>query len=170
MALKIIRPGMLTTVQDCGRWGFQALGVGVSGAMDLFSHRRANALVGNTNEDATLEVTLLGPEIEFSVDCTIAVTGADFRLMLDGGLVQMHQALEVSAGSRLKFGERTNGARAYLAVAGGIDVPAVLGSRATHTVAGMGGFEGRALRAGDILKKGAGVSPRKGRTATPLLL
>jgi antagonist of KipI len=174
MALKIIRPGMFTTVQDCGRWGFQALGVGVSGAMDLFSHRRANALVGNKNEDATLEVTLLGPEIEFIVNSTIAVAGAEFRLMLDGGPVQMHQALDVPAGSRLKFGERTNGARAYLAVAGGIDVPAVLGSRATHTVAGMGGFEGRALRAGDILKKGAAVSLKKGTEKTkkhrPLLL
>lgn len=152
MALKIIRPGMFTTVQDCGRWGFQSHGVGVSGAMDLFSHRQANALVGNTNEDATLEVTLLGPEIEFQVDSTIAVAGAEFRLTLDGVSVQMRQALDVSAGSRLKFGPRTKGARAYLAVAGGIDVPVVLGSRATHVVTGMGGFDGRALRAGDIVK------------------
>ena len=175
MALKIIRPGMFTTVQDCGRWGFQAFGVGVSGAMDLCSHRRSNELVGNKNEDATLEVTLLGPEIEFIVDSTIAVAGAEFQLMLDGAFVQMHQALDVRAGSRLKFGERTRGARAYLAVAGGIDVPAVLGSRATHTVAAMGGFEGRALRAGDILKKGTGVSFRKSTEKTareygPLLL
>jgi antagonist of KipI len=157
MALKIIRPGMFTTVQDCGRWGFQAHGVGVSGAMDLFSHRLANALVGNRNEDATLEVTLLGPEIEFQSDSTVAVTGAEFRLTLDGGLVRMDQALDVSAGSRLKFGERAKGARGYLAVAGGIDVPAVLGSRATHVVTGMGGFGGRALRAGDIVKKQSGV-------------
>lgn len=166
MALKIIRPGMFTTVQDCGRWGFQSLGVGVSGAMDLFSHRRANVLVGNKEEDATLEVTLVGPEIEFHVDSTIAVAGADFRLMLDGEFVQMHQAVDVSAGSRLKFGDRSKGARAYLAVAGGIDVPAVLGSRATHVVTGMGGFEGRALRAGDILKKGTGVVPGKGADKT----
>src|SRR5712671_1964261 len=117
MALKIIRPGMFTTVQDCGRWGSQALGVGVSGAMDQFSHRLANALVGNKNEDATLEVTLLGPEIEFMVDSTIAVAGAEFRLMLNDRSVQMHQPLAVLAGSRLKFGERTKGARAYLAVA-----------------------------------------------------
>src|SRR6185436_1431835 len=105
MALKIIRPGMFTTVQDCGRWGFQAQGVGVSGAMDLFSHRLANALVGNRNDNATLEVTLLGPEIEFQSGCTIAVAGAEFRLTVDGGLVQMHQSLEISAGSRLKFEE-----------------------------------------------------------------
>jgi antagonist of KipI len=151
MALKIIRPGMFTTVQDCGRWGFQAYGVGVSGAMDLFSHRLANALVGNKNEDATLEVTLLGPEIEFQSDSRIAVTGAEFRLTLDGGVVEMYRELDVSAGSRLTFGQRSRGARGYLAVAGGIDVPAVLGSRATHVVTGMGGFEGRALRAGDIV-------------------
>jgi antagonist of KipI len=172
MALKIIRPGMFTTVQDCGRWGFQAQGVGVSGAMDLFSHRLANALVGNTNDDATLEVTLLGPEIEFQSDSTVAVAGAEFRLTLDGRLVHMHQSLDVSAGSHLRFEERAKGARAYLAVAGGIDVPAVLGSRATHVVTGMGGFEGRALRAGDIVKKATGVA--LGKTAKqihrPLLL
>ena len=175
MALKIIRPGMFTTVQDCGRWGFQAQGVGVSGAMDLFSHRLANALVGNSDEDATLEVTLLGPEIEFQLDSTVAVAGAEFRLTLDGGVAQMHQAFDVPAGARLKFGERTKGARAYLAVAGGIDVPAVLGSRATHVVTGMGGFDGRALRAGDIVKKQTGVAfgnafGKRTETYRPLLL
>jgi antagonist of KipI len=153
MALKIIRPGMFTTVQDHGRWGFQAYGVGVSGAMDLFSHRLANALVGNTDEDATLEITLLGPEIEFEADSRIAVTGAEFRLTLDGEVVEMDRALDVFAGSRLTFGERSGGARGYLAVAGGIDVPAVLGSRATHVVTGMGGFQGRALRGGDIVNQ-----------------
>jgi antagonist of KipI len=159
MALRIIRPGMFTTVQDCGRWGFQAQGVGVSGAMDVFSHRLVNALVGNHADDATLEVTLLGPEIEFQLDCTVAVAGAEFQLMLDGRSVQMHESFDVSAGSRLKFGERTKGARAYLAVAGGIDVPVVLGSRATHVVSGLGGFDGRALRAGDIVKTQTAVAP-----------
>jgi len=176
MALKIIRPGMFTTVQDSGRWGFQAQGVGVSGAMDLFSHRLANALVGNSDEDATLEVTLLGPEIEFQLNSTVAVAGAEFRLTLDGGVAQMHQAFDVPAGARLKFGERTKGARAYLAVAGGIDVPAVLGSRATDVVTGMGGFDGRALRAGDIVKKQTGVAfgntfgKKTEKTYRPLLL
>jgi antagonist of KipI len=159
MALKIVRPGMFTTVQDCGRWGFQAQGVGVSGAMDLFSHRLANALVGNRDGDATLEITLLGPEVEFQADSTVAVTGAEFRLSLNDGSVQMHQAFDVPAGSRLTFGARRRGARAYLAVAGGIDVPAVLGSRATHVVTGMGGFEGRALRAGDIVRQQTDAAP-----------
>jgi len=159
MALNIVRPGMFTTVQDCGRWGFQARGVGVSGAMDLFSHRLANALVGNRDGDATLEITLLGPEVEFQADSTVAVTGADFRLSLNDGSAQMYQVFDVPAGSRLKFGARRRGARAYLAVAGGIDVPVVLGSRATHVVTGMGGFEGRALRAGDIVKQQTDAAP-----------
>jgi antagonist of KipI len=152
MALKIIRAGMLTTVQDNGRWGFQARGVPVSGAMDLFSHRLANAIVGNSEDAATLEVTLIGPEIEFDSASRVAVAGAEFRLSLDRELVPMNRALNVSAGSRLKFGDRRKGARAYLAIAGGVDVPVVLGSRATLVMTSMGGFEGRMLRAGDVLR------------------
>lgn len=167
MALTMVRPGMFTTVQDCGRWGFQARGVPVSGAMDLFSHRLANALVGNKDEDATLEVTVIGPEIEFQSASTVAVAGAEFRLTLNGGAVEMNRVFEAPAGSRLKFGERGRGARAYIAIAGGIDVPAVLGSRSTHVLTGMGGFEGRALRAGDVLRKG--VSTGK-RGQTPLFV
>ncbi|MCM3881731.1 MAG: biotin-dependent carboxyltransferase family protein, partial [Vicinamibacterales bacterium] len=157
----ILRPGMLTTVQDCGRWGFQAHGVPVSGAMDLFSHRLANALVGNEQEAATLEVTLIGPEIEFQQASIVAVAGAVFRLALDGVPVAVSGAFDVTAGSRLRFGERLKGARAYVAVAGGIDVPVVLGSRATHLLTRMGGLEGRALRKGDVLKKGSGAFLRK---------
>jgi antagonist of KipI len=152
---------MLTTVQDCGRWGFQADGVPVSGAMDLFSHRLANALVGNQEEAATLEVTLIGPEIEFQEATTVAVAGAVFGLALDGVPVAINRAFDVAAGSRLRFGERLKGARAYVAVAGGIDVPVVLGSRATHLLTKMGGFEGRSLRRGDVLKSGSG--PTAGR-------
>jgi biotin-dependent carboxylase-like uncharacterized protein len=155
MALTIIRPGMFTTVQDCGRWGFQARGVPVSGAMDVFSHRLANALVGNRDDSATLEATLIGPEMQFQAASTVAITGAEFRVTLDGTSVAMNRAFTVPAGSTLKFGDRLKGARAYVAVAGGIDVRPVLGSRATHVLSGMGGFEGRALRAGDALKTGS---------------
>ena len=155
MALTIIRPGMFTTVQDCGRWGFQARGVPVSGAMDVFSHRLANALVGNSDDSATLEATLIGPEMQFEAASRVAITGAEFRVTLDGASVAMNRAFTVPAGSTLKFGNRLKGARAYVAVAGGIDVPAVLGSRATHVLSGMGGFEGRALRAGDVLNTGS---------------
>jgi antagonist of KipI len=154
MALTIVRPGMFTTVQDCGRWGFQARGVSVSGAMDVFSHRLANALVGNGDDSATLEATLIGPEMQFQAASTVAITGAEFRVMLDGTSVAMNRAFTVPAGATLKFGDRLKGARAYVAVAGGIDVPPVLGSRATHVVSGMGGFQGRALRGGDALETG----------------
>ena len=153
--LSILRPGMFTTVQDLGRWGFQARGVPVSGAMDQYSHRRANRIVGNADGAATLEATLVGPEIAFETAAAFAVTGAVFALSLDGQAIEMDRRVEGRAGSVLKFGERVTGARAYIAVAGGIDVPLVLGSRSTHVLTRMGGLEGRALRAGDRLKTGS---------------
>jgi antagonist of KipI len=172
MSLKIHRPGIFTTVQDLGRWGHQSRGVPVSGAMDVYSHRLANRMVGNADDAATLEITLVGPELEFEAPATIAVTGAEFRLTLDGAAVAMSTPHRVREGSRLKFGERIRGARAYLAVAGGIDVPSVLGSRSTHVVTRMGGLDGRPLRGGDVLKKGTGVSSEDpgGKGARPLFL
>jgi antagonist of KipI len=166
MALVVIRPGMLTTVQDRGRWGFQASGVPVAGPMDIVSHRLANALVGNTVEAATLEITLLGPELEFEDERVVAIAGADFSLTVDGRPASPRDgAFVVPTGARLRFGVRRRGARAYLAVSGGIDVPPILGSRATHVISGMGGFHGRALRAGDRLP--LGPSARGRRTARP---
>jgi antagonist of KipI len=153
--LSIVRPGILTTVQDLGRWGFQAFGVPVSGAMDWYSHRHANRLVGNEDGDATLEATLIGPHIAFSGEAVVAVAGARFGLTLNGQPVEVNRTITAAAGSVLKFGERFSGARAYIAVAGGIDVPVVLGSRSTHVLTRMGGLEGRALRAGDRLKVGS---------------
>jgi antagonist of KipI len=135
--------------------------------MDMVSHRLANALVGNIEGAATLETTLIGPAIEFQEASTVAVTGASFRLTLDGAPIVMNRAFEASAGSRLLFGERLQGARAYIGVAGGIDVAAVLGSRATHVLTSMGGFEGRALRAGDVLKKGSGPFFENGSNEKP---
>src|SRR5262245_12198017 len=131
--LCIIRPGALTTVQDLGRWGAQSRGVPVAGPMDPVSHRLANALVGNDAGPATLEVTLIGPEVEFQDARAVAVAGAEFELLLDSRPVTGGQ-LDVQAGSRLRFSRRRRGSRAYLAVAGGIDVLPVLGSRATHLV------------------------------------
>jgi antagonist of KipI len=153
-ALTILRPGLFTTVQDLGRWGFQSRGVPVSGALDWYSHRAANHLVGNDPDMATLEVTLVGPHMRFDGGALFAVTGAEFRLTLDDVPVEMNRMLEARPGSILRFGERLTGARAYLAAAGGIDVPKVLGSRSTHVLTRMGGYEGRALRAGDILPAG----------------
>lgn len=158
MALVVVKPGMLTTVQDSGRWGYQAQGVPVAGPMDPISHRIANALVGNPRDAATLEITLLGPEIAFTDERTVAFAGADFDVLVDGVDVPMHAPVIVPAGASVRFGRRTRGARAYLAVDGGIDVPLTLGSRATHVISAMGGFDGRALRAGDRLPLGR---PRK---------
>jgi antagonist of KipI len=162
---------MLTTVQDRGRWGFQASGVPVAGPMDLVSHRLANALVGNGVDAATLEITLLGPELEFEDERVVAVTGAEFSLTVDGRPVSASPRTSpfmVSTGARLRFGARHRGARAYLAVSGGIDVPLVLGSRSTHVISGMGGFGGRPLRAGDRVPLGPMSVER--RTVRPPLV
>jgi antagonist of KipI len=152
--LAVLSAGLHTTVQDLGRWGHQALGVPVAGAMDPYAHRLANALVGNSHEAATLEVTLAGPRLRFDDERVIAVTGGCFDLTLDGRAVSMGQAVTVAAGAVLAFGARLRGARAYVAVGGGIDVAPVLGSRSTHVATAMGGMQGRALRAGDQLPLG----------------
>jgi antagonist of KipI len=158
-AVFVVKPGMLTTVQDAGRWGYQSRGVPVAGPMDPVSHRLANALVGNARTAALLEVTLIGPELEFEDERLIAIAGADFDVSLDGRPAPSHAPFTVAAGSRLRFGTRRLGARAYLAVSGGISVPLVLGSRATHLVSAMGGILGRALVAGDRLPLGDSTLP-----------
>ena len=122
--------------------------------MDPPSHRVANALAGNPPDAATLEATLVGPEVQFADERVVAVAGAEFELWLDGGQVSSGSSLQVDAGSRLRFGRRVRGSRAYLAIAGGIAVPPELGSRATHLVSGMGGLAGRALVGGDRLPLG----------------
>ena len=167
MALRVIKPGMLTTVQDAGRWGYQSRGVPVAGPMDSYSFRLANALVGNDRAAAGLEITLLGPELEFETERVVAVTGAEFDLTLDGRPVPMEAPFLVSAESHFRFGARRRGARAYLAIAGGIATPPVLGSRATHLISTMGGFEGRALRAGDRLLLGDATGTRSTQPASP---
>lgn len=150
-ALEVIKPGLLTSVQDLGRHGYQAVGVPVAGPMDAFSHRLANQLVGNQPDAATLEVTLIGPDLLIHADTTIAIVGALFEVTCDGRPVPMGASVAVHAGQRLKFGRLVQGARCYVSVAGGILTEPVLGSRATHLVSGMGGFHGRALLAGDRL-------------------
>src|SRR3954447_8343542 len=170
VGLTVIKPGMLTTVQDLGRWGFQDRGVPVAGPMDPVSHRVANALVGNPRDAALLEITLLGPELGFEDERIVAVAGAEFELAIDGRPAPSHEPLIVPAGSRLRFGTRRLGARAYLAVAGGIDVAPTLGSRATHLISAMGGLGGRALRAPVPLPLGraTGVPAAAGQRA-PIL-
>ena len=152
--VEVVAPGLLTTIQDLGRWGHQTLGVPVAGPMDPFAHRLANALVSNTREAATLEVTLTGPTLVFHDARSCAVTGADFDFFIDDERVPLCARVDVRAGGVLRFGDRNSGARAYLAIGGGFDVPLTLGSRATHLPSGMGGWQGRALRRGDCLPLG----------------
>jgi KipI family sensor histidine kinase inhibitor len=166
----VLSGGLLTTVQDEGRWGCQASGVPVAGALDLLSHRAANAMVGNGRDAAGLEVTLAGPVLRMEQAVTIALAGADLSATLDGAPLRRHVAVRCRAGSVLRFGDRRAGARAYVAFDGGIGVPLVLGSRATHLLTGMGGFEGRALAAGDRLPLGLPrEAPPARRVAVPIV-
>ena len=150
-ALEILQPGMLTTVQDTGRYGYQRFGMPVAGAMDGFALRAANRLVGNSDRAAGLEMTALGPQIRLLDDVCVAVAGADVAPLVDGDAVPMWQPVLAAAGSMLAFQAPRDGLRAYLAVAGGIAVPEVMGSRSTYVKAGIGGLDGRALRAGDVI-------------------
>ena len=170
--LAVRSPGLLTTVQDGGRYGCQHLGVPVAGPMDAVSYRVANAAVGNPPSSAALEVTLVGPEIEFRQATRFAVAGAAFPLQLAGASIPPDAPAAAAAGQCLAFGPRRRGARAYLAVAGGVRVPAVLGSRATHLGSRTGGLDGRALRAGDVLPIGSAdrQEPRQRRLRSPLAL
>lgn len=151
MSLRILRPGLLTTVQDLGRPGYRRDGIGVSGALDAVALRVGNLLVGNAEDAAGLEITLRGPVVRFEADHLIALTGAHLAPMLNGQPVPMHRPVGVRAGTELTFGAATAGCRAYLAVSGSFALPRVLGSHATYLRAGLGGLHGRALRADDEL-------------------
>jgi antagonist of KipI len=180
--IRIARGGLLTTVQDLGRRGMQQHGVVAGGAMDPVAHRIANLLAGNSEDAATLECTLLGPTLEFVEDALFAIGGADLGATLDDHAVPLWSPVAAPAGSTLAFGGRRSGCRAYVAIAGGIDVPVVLGSRATDLIAGIGGLDGRALVAGDQLHAAApdgrarrlrdrlASSPRSARSAGRSLL
>jgi KipI family sensor histidine kinase inhibitor len=166
-AVTVLRPGLFTTIQDRGRWGRQASGVPVSGAMDLVSHRTANLLVENREDAATLEVTLVGPELRMEQETRLAVTGADLQPSIDGSAVPRGTSTLCRPGSVLRFGERRSGARAYVAFGGGIDTPMTFGSRATHIGAALGGVDGRALVAGERLPLGASGGGRPARSFEP---
>ena len=147
----VVKGGWLTTVQDLGRHGYQQYGVPVAGAMDSFSAVVANRLVGNPDQAAVLELTLKGPELQFERDTAIAITGANLSPTMNGNSIPLWQSILVPHGGRLSFGKQRTGTRAYLAIAGGIDVPLVLGSRSTHCASETGGFRGRPLQQGDSL-------------------
>ncbi len=153
--------GLHTTVQDIGRDGYYSLGMPPSGAMDQYSYRIANMLVGNPDGAAALEATYVGPGLEFTDDRLLAVTGADAPIMLNGEPVESWRTLSVHAGDMLSFSMLTSGARHYIAVSGGIGVPMYLDSRSTYTLTGLGGFDGRKLADGDRLPLGSepGTTP-----------
>ncbi|MGE0393452.1 MAG: carboxyltransferase domain-containing protein [Vicinamibacterales bacterium] len=152
--LTVLRPGQLTSVQDAGRWGFQAMGVPVSGACDAGASRRANAAVGNAADAAVIEISAVGPDLRFEQPVTLAWAGSSMDVEVDGRAVPPETAVAVPAGGVLRCGAVRGGLRTYLAVAGGIDVPLVLGSRSACLGAGFGGGAGRALAAGDHLPVG----------------
>lgn len=149
---KVNKPGLFTTVQDLGRFGFQRYGVPVSGAMDSFAFTLANYLVGNRSNDACLEITLLGPELEFLSDGWVAITGANLSPALNGEEVACWQTLAAHNEDVLSFRQPQCGCRAYLAVRGGINVPLVMNSRSTYVRGGFGGFRGRQLKMGDVVE------------------
>ena len=152
--VEVISPGLLTTVQDLGRRGFQRFGIPVCGGLDPVSLRIANILVGNREGAAGLEITVLGPTLKFTSDSVIAVVGAELMPEVDGRPLPMWEGVAVESGSVLNLGNASDGLRAYLAVAGGIDVPQVMNSRSTDIKGAFGGFEGRAVQAGDSLPIG----------------
>ena len=155
--IEVLQPGLLTTVQDTGRWGYQAFGMPVAGAMDRYAYRAANLLVGNDPEAAALEMTLKGGQFRFAADCYFAICGADMQATLNGQPVANWACNFATAGSELSFEFAITGCRAYLAIQGGIDVPVVMGSRSTYVRAAVGGYQGRALKAGDVLPAGKAV-------------
>lgn len=150
-AIRIIKGGLFTTVQDLGRYGYQSLGVTQSGSMDSYNHKLANILVDNDIGDALLEFTFIGPEIEILEDMAIAVTGGDVKIEINSSQRPMYETLYVVKGDIVRFSPVENGSRCYIAFSGGIDVDMVMNSRATHTKTSVGGYMGRKLADGDIL-------------------
>lgn len=151
MSITIIKPGMLTSVQDHGRYGYQHLGVPVSGAIDTKSHRLANFLVGNEEDHASLEITMVGPSILFNSNACIVITGANLSPSINNEPIANNRPLIVSAGDILSFGQRKSGLRAYLGIYGGFKLEKLMGSFSTYIRGGFGGLNGRALKKDDIL-------------------
>ena len=151
MSITILNPGMLTSVQDLGRIGYQQFGVSVSGVMDPRSASIANILVGNDEGEAVLECTMMGPHIRFDAPNIIAITGGDLGATLDGQRIDTYRAIPVNAGQTLRFTMLRTGCRAFVAFAGGLDIPVVMGSRSTNMKAKIGGYQGRKLQKDDVI-------------------
>lgn len=164
MTLKILNPGLSTSIQDLGRPGYFHLGIPMGGAMDRFALRAANMLVGNPENAACLEAVFLGPHIEFQADMTVAVTGATLPIKVDDEEKEPWTSFAVKAGQVLSFGFLASGARAYIAFSGGITTPEALGSRSTYPIGALGGVDGRAVQTFDVLPTGGEAGPGSGRS------
>lgn len=164
MPIEVTQPGLSTTIQDRGRQGYYHVGVPPSGALDQFSLGAANLLVGNPPEAAALECAYMGPELRFAEPSVVAVAGAELEPKVNGEAQPGWTSFALEAGDVLTFGHLKGGARIYLAVAGGIDVPEMLGSRSTYALGALGGYEGRALQAGDELAIGSAPDGAAGRS------
>lgn len=169
MTLKIVKSGLATTIQDMGRPGYFHLGIPEGGAMDRLSMRAANMLVGNPEDAAGLEAVFMGPEIEFTQEASVAVTGAELPVMVDGEPRETWTSFTMKPGQVLSFGFLQAGARAYIAVSGGIATEPDLGSRSTYPIGALGGVEGRAVQPGDELPVGDAPTVAEGRSVPAAL-
>lgn len=151
MGIRVLKGGMLTTVQDMGRTGYQSQGFSVAGVMDVRSFQIANLLLDNPENEAVLEFTLIGPTLEFTSDTIIAITGGDFSPTINGEPAPMYTAIYMHKGDILKFGSARTGSRGYIAFSSYLKIPVVMGSRCTNLKSGLGGFKGRKLMDGDYI-------------------
>ena len=162
-AIKVISPGGYTTIQDRGRFGFQHMGIPVSGSLDNFSFVMANLLVGNPENLAAMEMTIIGPHLEVRKEMDIALTGSKMNISINDTPVQQWRSIRVKPGDSLTIGPVKSGCRSYLAFTGGIDVPKIMGSYSTYAGAGIGGFKGRNLQKDDMLETGKAALLKKER-------
>ncbi|MBR4743736.1 MAG: biotin-dependent carboxyltransferase family protein [Oscillospiraceae bacterium] len=151
MGIRVLKPGMLTTVQDLGRTGYQSQGFSVAGVMDVRSFKIANLLVDNPENEPVLEFTLIGPTLEFTSDTIIAITGGDFNPTINGEPAPMYTAIYMHKGDILKFGSAVTGSRGYISFSSYLKIPTVMGSRCTNMKSSIGGFKGRKLQADDYI-------------------
>ena len=151
MGIRILKGGMLTTVQDLGRTGYQSQGFSGAGVMDVRSFKIANLLLDNPENEAVLEFTLIGPTLEYTSATIIAITGGDFQPTINGEPAPMYTAIYMNKGDVLKFGSARTGSRGYIAFSSYLDIPVVMGSRCTNLKSRIGGFKGRKLQAGDYI-------------------
>ena len=151
MGIRVLKAGMLTTVQDLGRNGYQSQGFSVAGVMDVRSFKIANLLLDNPENEAVLEFTLIGPTLQFTSDTIIAITGGDFQPTVNGEPVPMYTALYMKRGDILKFGSARTGSRGYIAFSSYLDIPVVMGSRCTNLKSKIGGYKGRKLKDEDYI-------------------